>query len=179
MHHEENHINENHPQVRAWRSPAVLLATGLGVGASPVAPGTLGALWGIPISLAVFSLSTWYWQVAILLLINLLGVPICGAAARALGAKDPGAVVWDEFATVPLVFLFVRSELVFEPTVLIVGFVLHRLFDISKLPPVRQLERLPGGWGIMADDWFASVYAGVTLQILLRADLLPFTQLAN
>ncbi len=178
MRPEQNHSDEHHGGGghASW-SPAVWLATGLGVGASPVAPGTLVALWGIPIALAVYRLPDWRWHVAVLLVINLVGVPICGSAAKVLGVKDPGAVVWDEFATVPLLLLWVPRECVWQPSVLLVSFVLHRLFDISKLPPVRQLERLPGGWGIMADDWFASLYGWISLQLLLRAGLIPFNQL--
>jgi phosphatidylglycerophosphatase A len=105
-------------------------------------------------------------RVLILVMLILVGVPICGWAAQALGKKDPGAVVWDEFVTVPVVFLFVPLSLWRHPWVLAVGFVLHRVFDISKVPPVSYTERLPGGWGIMLDDVVAALYAAVCMWVI-------------
>jgi len=57
---------------------------------------------------------------------------------------------------------------------LLAGFVLFRLFDISKPFPCRRLEKLPGGWGIMADDWMAGIYAAICLRIALHFHLLNF-----
>ena len=94
-----------------WTSPVVILATGLGVGALPLVPGTIGALWGIPITMGLAGLESLALRVLILVMLILVGVPICGWAAQALGKKDPGAVVWDEFVTVPVVFLFVPLSL--------------------------------------------------------------------
>ena len=54
----------------------------------------------------------------------------------------------------------------------VAGFLLHRLMDIAKPPPVRQLERLPMGWGIMADDWMAAAYAAVALWCLVALGVL-------
>lgn len=73
--------------------------------------------------------------------------------------KDPGPVVWDEIATVPLVFLLWPSGITW--LWLLVGFGLHRLFDITKPPPCRQLERLPEGLGVMVDDVAAAGYAAI------------------
>ena len=94
-----------------------------------------------------------------------LGVPICSIAARRLGSKDPGAVVWDEIAAMPVVFCLTSFD---RPAgslaaVLALGFGFFRLFDIAKPPPCRWLEHLPGGWGIMADDLGAAIYAGLCL----------------
>jgi len=145
-------------------SACVWLATGLGVGFSPVAPGTLGALWGLPLTLAIHQAGQWYWQLPIIVAVCLVGVPISSAAARSLGEKDPSAVVLDEIASVPIVFLFVAN---LNATTLIVGFVLHRLFDVTKPPPIGRIERFPAGLGIMADDWMAGVYACAVLHVLL------------
>jgi phosphatidylglycerophosphatase A len=93
------------------------------------------------------------------------GVPICAAGQRRFGQKDPGVVVWDEMATMPMVFLLLPLAKI-GLGVLLVGFALHRLFDILKPPPCRQLERLPGGLGIMADDVAAALYACGVLQLL-------------
>jgi phosphatidylglycerophosphatase A len=57
-------------------------------------------------------------------------------------------------------------------TVLLAGFLLFRLFDIWKPFPIRRLEKLPGGWGIMADDWLAGIYAAILLRLALHFNLL-------
>ena len=103
-------------------------------------------------------------QVATIILLFAIGVPICTSAARSMGKKDPGAVVWDEIVTVPIVFLGVPMTSV---GIVAVGFALHRLFDIVKPPPARQLERLPDGLGIMADDVAAGLYGCGSLHLLM------------
>jgi phosphatidylglycerophosphatase A len=143
---------------------AVWLATGFGVGFVPVAPGTFGSAWGL---LAAWWLSStaWWWQVLAIVLLAAAGIPLCSLAVRRLGrGHDPGCIVWDEIASVPITFFLVPCD---RPAILVVGFVLHRLFDISKLPPARQLERLPGGLGVMADDWAAGLYSSLVLHLLM------------
>ena len=144
---------------------SVLLATGLGVGWIPVAPGTFGTLWGIPITLLLWQLPFPY-QLASVTTLCVVGIPLCGSAAHRLGLKDPGCIVWDEFVALPIVFLGYSSTEVSRPVMLVLGFLLFRLFDISKLPPGRQLERLPDGWGIMLDDVAAAIYAWASLWAL-------------
>src|SRR5947209_534073 len=146
------------------RGPAVWLATGGGVGFVPWAPGTFGTLVGLPLAWAIALLPSWGRAPAILGMLA-LGVPICSIAARRLGSKDPGAVVWDEIAAMPVVFCLTSFD---RPAgslaaVLALGFGFFRLFDIAKPPPCRWLEHLPGGWGIMADDLGAAIYAGLCL----------------
>lgn len=143
------------------------IATGCGVGFSPKAPGTVGALWGIPLAWAVLKLPHVGIQVAVLTTLYLVGIPVCTSAARTLGKKDPSEVVWDEIATVPIVFLFVAPRLMGRPEILLLGFLLHRIFDISKLSPINRLEKLPDGMGIMTDDVLAGVYGCVALHVLL------------
>ncbi len=92
------------------------------------------------------------------------GIPICTVAARRLGGrKDPGAIVLDEIASLPITFLM----LPLQPTVVVAGFLLHRFFDILKPQPARALERLPDGFGIMADDWIAGIYSNLALHLLV------------
>lgn len=149
----------------ALRSPAVWLATGLGVGLVAPAPGTIGAaIWGLPLAWAIGLLPGFGWQVLAVVAANAVGVPLCTAAGRALGGeKDHQAIVWDEIATVPVVFLLAPMT---SWTVALAGFVLIRIWDISKAPPARRLERLPDGWGVMADDWLAGGYAAMCLWAL-------------
>lgn len=144
------------------QSLAVLLATGLGLGLVARAPGTIGsAVWGLPLAWAIGQLPGRGWQAAAIVTVNLVGIPLATAAGRALGGKkDNQAIVWDEIATVPIVFLFAPLT---NWTTAAIGFALHRLLDISKPPPARQLELLPDGLGVMADDWMASIYAGALM----------------
>jgi phosphatidylglycerophosphatase A len=140
------------------RRIAVWLATGLGVGLVATAPGTFGAaIWGLPLAWAIGQLPGIGWQVCAIFVTNLVGIPLATVAGRVLGGKkDNQAIIWDEIATVPVVFLLVPLT---NWKVAVAGFLAHRLFDITKPPPARQLERLPEGLGVMADDWIAGIYA--------------------
>jgi len=151
-----------------WSHPAVILATGLWIGRMPVAPGTFGSLLGLPLAWAISLIAIPWLQAAAIIAICILGVPICTAAARRLsGSKDPQQIVLDEIAGIAITFSLVPHVLMRHPLVLLIGFALFRFFDITKLPPARQLERLPTGLGIMADDWAAGVYACLVLHAIL------------
>ena len=153
-----------------WGHPAVILATGFWFGRSPVMPGTVGAIWGLPLAWAISLLPNAWIQGVIVAVICALGVPICTIAARHLGGKkDPQQIVLDEIASLPITFFLVPHSMFVNPWVMLVGFVLHRIFDITKPPPARQLERLPTGLGIMADDWAAGVYSCLVLHAILWA----------
>ncbi len=143
----------------------LILATGLGIGFVPFMPGTFGTLLGLPLAWAVECRG---WpppvQVAALAAIFLAGIPLCNRAARLFRKKDPGSVVFDEIAALPVVFLLVRMTF----STAILGFVWFRIFDIAKPWPVRRLERFPGGLGIMVDDVAAAIYAAVALWLSLK-----------
>jgi phosphatidylglycerophosphatase A len=159
-------ISERRPR---WGGLATFVATGLGVGFFPVAPGTLGAVWGLPLTWGLQQLPTWA-QLAAIVVVCIVSIPICTAAARHLGRKDPGSIVLDEIASMPLVFFPLLD--ISSWKIAVAGYLLHRLFDIAKPPPARQLERLPEGFGIMADDWAAAIYANLTLRLVLWTGLL-------
>jgi phosphatidylglycerophosphatase A len=153
-----------------WRHPAVIVATGFWFGRSPIAPGTVGAVWGLPLAWGISFLPNAWLQAAVIVVICVVGVPICTIAARRLGGqKDPQQIVLDEIASLPITFFLVPHATLANPAVLFIGFTLHRLFDITKPPPARQLEYLPTGLGIMADDWAAGVYSGLALHAILWA----------
>ena len=142
------------------------LATGMGIGYSPFVPGTLGSVWGVFLCLIAFQSKL---PIGVYLLCTLglflIGVPICHRAAVLMKTKDPGAVVWDEIAAMPIVFLplmCLGDNQVSTPQ-LILGFLLFRLFDITKPWPIRRVEHLPRGWGIMTDDTIAACYAALVL----------------
>ena len=145
---------------RAIDAAAKLVATGLGSGYSPVAPGTAGSLVGLLLFLPLAGRALWI-QLAAVVAVTILGVLAGGRLATMLGAKDPGMVVVDEVAGQWITFL----ALPMTPVTAVAGFLLFRVMDIRKPWPARALERLPGGLGIMADDVAAGIYAHLLLRL--------------
>ena len=143
---------------------AALLATGLGAGYSPVAPGTAGSLVGLALFWPLSRLAV-EAQLAALTLLFTVGVVSATRLARSVGRKDPGLVVVDEIAGMWTSLLFVP----FTPLTALLAFLAFRAMDVTKPWPARQLEALPGGWGIMCDDMMAGVYANLLVHLALRA----------
>jgi phosphatidylglycerophosphatase A len=167
---------------------ALAVAT-CGVGYLPLAPGTWGSLIGVGlyllfnaacVRLTAYAL-TRGWSAASLaplrtsaLLLIVLALALVGiwAASRAetlLGRKDPGAVVVDEVAGQFLAFLFVPLDA--GAWIIVGGFIAFRAFDIWKPYPIRRLEALASGLGIMADDLLAGAYAATLVSILVTIHL--------
>ena len=145
------------PAPSGWRRHLTLFfATGAGFGYSPVASGTVGALWGIPILWALHAagLSLPLFTVVALVLC-VIAVPVCHDAEAVFGRKDDGRIVADEYVTFPLCMI----GLPFDPVMLVIAFLTHRFFDILKLPPAAGLQRITGGLGIVIDDVAAAVYS--------------------
>lgn len=169
-------MTEPPPSTRVrWLDPALLLATCGWVGRIPFAPGTFGAVVGLPLALATGTAAaalaprlgggpavTATIELAIAALLFLVGIPVCTRAARLLGGDDPGPVVLDEAVAMPLTLVVVPPE-ARGAAALAAAFVLFRVFDILKPPPVAQLERLPAGLGIMADDQGAAALSAACL----------------
>jgi len=205
---------------------ALAIATVLGIGYIPKAPGTFGSLVGIAVAILTHPVSLimivglFFFRgtglgidvpmfnghaapililipsLAALLIIALLGVWSSSRAAAYAGAKDPQYVVIDEVSGMHLTLVLaivpvgLRTGLLpaDEATdfglysalsllnwkYLLLGFILFRVFDIWKPWPIRRLEKLPGGWGIMADDWMAGIYAAILLRVALHFGLLTF-----
>ncbi len=211
---------------------AVAIATALGVGYAPKAPGTFGSLVGIGTAMltALFflrpsSVRDLFSQqrlmestlldhhflvpgqdihnaqlvvpvtsaILLVLLLSLIGVWSAGKAANFVGLRDPQFVVIDEVAgqhitlilpLIPVALPHLAARMDFSDYAifaalsllnwkyLLAGFLLFRLFDIWKPFPIRNLEKLPGGWGIMADDWVAGVYAAILLKVALHFSVL-------
>ena len=141
-------------------SLARILATWFGCGYSPVAPGTVGAAAAVLI--AYFLGWDRVANGIAGVLIGLIGIVAATLEAQASGRKDPGHVVIDEVAGQ---WITLAGATAFNWKSYLIGFVLFRLFDIWKPAPVRQLERLPTGTGIMADDLMAGVYGAVVLYL--------------
>ena len=132
----------------------VFLATGFGLGRSPIASGTVGTLPGLLIVAAVWPMGL-AWQLAAALVLPLLAVPLCDIAERHFGKKDDGRIVADEYLTFPIAMV----GLPLAPWVVAMAFASSRCFDIVKPPPARALQRLHGGVGIVIDDVLASLYS--------------------
>ena len=215
------------PSSEATATPAVprekprlafALATALGVGYAPKAPGTFGSVVGIaaailthPVSLTILVLALFHqpgfgidipmlqghnaaWLLLIpslvaLLVVGWIGVWSSSRVVTYANVKDPQYVVIDEVSgmhlTLVLAIMPFGMPTQLLPTddatafalysalsllnwrYLLAGFLLFRLFDIWKPYPIRRLEKLPGGWGIMADDWMAGLYAAIVLRVAL------------
>jgi phosphatidylglycerophosphatase A len=132
------------------------------------APGTWGSAAGLLYFAVLFRHSRWEVVFAWAVLLSVVAVLFCGEAARRLDKKDPGEIILDEFAVLPLVFLGWRAGWVAglpEWIGLLLGFGLFRLYDILKPFGIARLQRWPGGWGIVADDFAAALAACGTLHL--------------
>ncbi|MDZ3823017.1 MAG: phosphatidylglycerophosphatase A [Pseudoxanthomonas sp.] len=156
----------NAPARTLLRHPLGWLATGFGSGLAPWAPGTAGSLVALALWLAFLQAGP---SPALQALAVLLAIGPCVLAAdwaaRRLGRKDPGCVVSDELAGQWLALLAAPPAWPWW----LAAFVLFRIFDIAKPWPMRALERLPGGLGIVLDDLAAGAYAAALLWLASRA----------
>ena len=129
------------------------IATGLGVGYFPRSPGTAGSLVGFFLFWPLRSLP-WFGAALILLFLFGIGIYAAGVSESFFGMKDSSRIVIDEIAAMMLVFFMLPAG----PGWWAAGFFAFRFFDISKPPPIRALEKLQGGWGVMMDDLLAACY---------------------
>ncbi len=150
-----------------------LIVTFGGSGLSPVAPGTTGSLAAVVVlyAIALRNPPFWAWQ-AILIVGLLAASALMVALGRWIevyfGRKDPQPVVLDEVAGICLTALLLPLRGTHGIVTLLAVLAAFRLFDVTKPPPARQLERLPAGWGILCDDLAAAVYANFVCQLGLR-----------
>ena len=146
-----------------WTDPLLLLACGLGSGAARFAPGTFGTLVAIPLYWFMQPLSILYYSLLTVVLF-LLGIGLCGYAARKLGVHDHPGIVWDEIVGYLITMFMAPAGVMW----IIIGFALFRLFDIWKPWPIGWLDaKVSGGFGIMIDDVLAGIYAACLLQLLV------------
>lgn len=140
----------------------ILLATWFGCGYSPAAPGTAGSAAGIFIAWLLISLAglSPFWLIPLTVVMTPLAIWAAGATARDLGREDPGLVVIDK-----VLGQWLTASAIVHPgwRSYVLAFALFRIFDITKPWPIRKLERLHGGLGIVADDLLAGVYGAVVL----------------
>jgi phosphatidylglycerophosphatase A len=147
-----------------------IIATGLGTGFLPIAPGTWGSILAVVIYAAVPGFAPAVDEAGIpntatilaILLAAAIAVPAATATERELG-HDAGPIVIDEVVGQWITL----AGLAATPMVLIAGLFLFRVFDVFKPFPAGRSQRLPGGWGVLADDVIAGIYAAIALRLLL------------
>jgi phosphatidylglycerophosphatase A len=142
---------------------AVFIATAGYCGYFPIAPGTAGSAAGLLVYLLVWWAGSPIVEVAAIALIFAAGTWAATHAERYFGGIDPGPVVIDEVLGMLITLAFIPAGWV----AVLAGFVLFRVFDIIKPYPANRLEKFHGGFGIMADDAMAGVYANLALRALM------------
>ena len=155
-------VSEPLPRSLAPSQRAIVALSSLGIGLFPIAPATAAsAVTVLAVYLARDYFGRAHWLVATAG-ITVLGIWLGKAAQKTFGRSDPRSFILDEVAGQLLVFVFHGIT----GSTCLLGFALFRLFDILKLPPADCLEDLGGGWGIMADDLVAGLYASLVLYII-------------
>ena len=147
-------IKRNQAPASVWRNPVHFLAFGLGTGASPYAPGTVGTLLAVPL---VFLMSEWpLWVYAtVSLVVFIVGTWASDRTSKDIGVHDHGGIVIDEVAG----YLVTMFAIPVNLWTLLVGFIVFRVFDILKPWPIGWFDRrVQGGLGIMLDDLLAGIY---------------------
>jgi phosphatidylglycerophosphatase A len=139
-----------------------LLATGFGSGLSPYAPGTAGTFVGVLICL-VFIPFPWPLRLLVVMALLAFSIYVAQQAEHIYKKKDDQRIVIDEIIGFQITMLPVEINVLS----LCAGFVLFRIFDIWKPFPVRNMQGFPGGWGIVADDVAAGIYAAIVLWLLI------------
>ena len=136
----------------------VFVASGFGLGlVAPFAPGTFGSLPGVALAYATTALPLWL-QIPVVTAFAILAIPFCDVAEKALGIKDDGRITADEWMLYPIAL--VGIPLAALPWwSMIVFFCVIRAVDIIKPWPCRGLQSIPGGRGIVIDDFFANLYS--------------------
>lgn len=142
--------------------PVQFLALGFGSGLSPKAPGTFGTIAAIPLFLLLSQLPVSQYM-AVLSIMALFGIHICGYTAKAVGVDDHPAIVWDEIVGFMITMILVPVSV----TTIVVGFALFRFFDIVKPWPISAVDKkIHSGFGIMLDDIIAGMMAFAVMQLI-------------
>ena len=174
---EKNIINEiqEHPinaiQKGTKSKIAWLIATVGGIGKFPVGPGTIGTIPGVILWWLTTLLSNSYSlltitiiQLLLFVLIFYVGLWSSTIAEKVIGKKDPSEVVIDEAVSPLITFLGITT---FSWTIVLIGFVLNRIFDIWKPYPINRLQDFKSGWGIMIDDVASAIVSAVVLRVII------------
>ena len=161
-----------------WPKTILFLATLGPIGQKCPAPGTFGSLAGVLLlSILFFKTNLSFLQIGLVFIpLILLGIPLCSQAEEITGKSDPGEIIWDEFTSIPLVFLGLPNSISRENTLeitfgLILGFVLFRIFDIIKPLGIKKIQHIGRGLGVMIDDVLAALYSAIALHLIFTFSL--------
>ena len=141
-----------------------IISTGLYLGKMPFMPGTFGSLLAIPLGYLFTFIPSLKVKITIVIISILIGIYTSDRYAKLIGKDDPGEIVVDEYLAL-LIFYIIFP---FKPIYIIAGFILFRIYDITKPFPIKHFEALHGGVGIMLDDIIAVVYAIITFMIIKK-----------
>ncbi len=148
-----------------FQHPAHFIALGFGAGLSPVAPGTAGTLVAIPLAMLLRANVPDAAFIAVIAVSAAIGVWAAAVTGRDLGVPDHGAIVWDEVVAFLLVLYFVGDEALRVAF----AFLLFRVFDIVKPPPIRNVDAaMKNGLGVMLDDAIAAGYTLIVFALWQR-----------
>jgi phosphatidylglycerophosphatase A len=149
-------------------TPAAMISTVFGIGRAPGAPGSVASILAVPVAAVIQYFTGFYGVLIASALAFAIGVWASEVYARECGDDDPSDCVIDEVAGQWLACAIALPSWLGY----LIALLLFRLFDISKTWPVSLAERLPGGWGIMADDIVAGLIAGGIVALLANAGLI-------
>lgn len=145
--------------------PAHFIALGFGTGLAPWAPGTVGTLFAIPLGDWLALRTTDAGYLAVVAALFAIGAWAADRTGRDLGVADHGGIVIDEIVAMLLVMYFVGTDL----ARIALGFLLFRLLDIAKPPPIRTIDaRMKSGVGVMLDDLVAAAMALFAFALVVR-----------
>jgi phosphatidylglycerophosphatase A len=155
-------LKESFKKADLFGKVALALSSWFGAGLLPKAPGTFGTLGALPLAVVMDRVGVFY-SAPFLLILIFTALRTAGLSEKLLGRDDPPEVVIDEVAGFLLtVFLLPSSWLI-----LFFGFVLFRFFDIVKPFPIRKIEKIKGGVGVVLDDLLAGLYAASSIWVFL------------
>ncbi|NPA15560.1 MAG: phosphatidylglycerophosphatase A [Deferribacteres bacterium] len=144
------------------RSPKVLFLTGLGAGLSPVAPGTAGSVVGLLLYLLFLSKMPCIIALFVILFVMGLSIHFCEESVALFGEEDSPKIVIDEIVGMWVSLFCVKLSFYS----VVDAFLIFRFFDIYKPYPVRFMDRLGGGAGIVMDDVMAGILTNIILRII-------------
>lgn len=157
------HMNTEKLSTKVWQDPAYFIAFGFGSGLAPVAPGTWGTLAALPVYLLLIK-TGWLVYLTLTVLAFIIGVVVSNRVSNDLGVHDYSGIVWDEVVGYLCTMFLVPHSAGW----MVAGFILFRIFDILKPPPIRTVDKhVGGGLGIMLDDVLAAIPAWLILQVFV------------
>jgi phosphatidylglycerophosphatase A len=133
------------------------------LGYSPVAPGSVGTLGAVLVFYIISDLKSLLYFITIIT-VTIISIYITNKALKYYDSDDPGEIVIDEVCG----YLFTMFLVPFSWTNVGVGFILFRLFDIAKPYPIRKIEKLKDGYGVILDDVLAGIYANIILLLFIK-----------